>query len=155
MSLPSFVSNCSGAWNGPSKLNLPWPPGEEKVLECDSTMTVSIDPKASYAMFQYEWSYEGDPQTGLILVSCDEEKGAASIGWTDSWHQNSSVLSLTGTMNEATITCLGQYVIEGYEPFGWEIQLEQASPDELILRMTNIDPSGDREWAVEATYRRG
>ncbi len=154
MSIPTFVTACVGTWNGPSKLNLPWPPGEEKVLECDSSLTVSVDPKSSYATFGYEWSYEGDPQTGLILIAGDEEKGTVSMGWSDSWHQNGSVLNLTGQMTASKATASGEYVVEGYDPCGWEIEIEQTSDDEMVLRMTNVDPSGDREWAVEAIYRR-
>ncbi|MBS1726877.1 MAG: DUF1579 family protein [Armatimonadetes bacterium] len=153
MSLPSFVQPLVGMWNGSSRLNLPWPPENPRLLSCDSTLEMTLGTSEAYAKIDYSWTYEGDAQSGFILLTCDTEKGTASMGWSDSWHQNSNVLHLTGAISDAKVTCLGHYTWEDSEPFGWEIELALKDGN-LVLRMVNIEPSGQREWAVEAIYRR-
>lgn len=154
MSVPLSFKDLAGSWIGPSKLNLSWPPESARVWECTSNLNIEFGVNQAYAEFKYEWSHDGKPQTGLMILACDEDTKEASIGWSDSYHQSASVLHLKGPMSDDVVTCLGECVMPGYDPFGWEIQLKLDDTGNLSLDMTYIDPSGEREWAVAAVYSR-
>lgn len=80
--------------------------------------------------------------------------GEVSFGWSDSWHQSGEVMLLRGTPKaEGVLSAQGSYRVEGHPEWHWRIELERGT-DQLILRMTNISPEGEEEWAVEAIYSR-
>jgi hypothetical protein len=141
-------------WSGSSKLHLSWLPEDQKVQESESELTISVEPRASYAIVSYTWIYEGETQHGTMLVAGDIEAGTGSIGWSDSWHQSSGVMHLDGTFSETSIACLGTYGGEGDEAYGWRVTLEMNGDDQFVVKMTNIEPNGNEEWAVEAVYSR-
>lgn len=154
MSIASFMSRSQGVWSGSSKLHLSWLPEDQKITESESQLTVSVEPNASHAVISYTWIYEREIQHGTMLLAGDIETGVGGIGWSDSWHQSSGVMYLTGSFSETSIICLGKYGGEGDEAYGWRIAVELTTDDQFVIAMTNIEPNGNEEWAVKAVYNR-
>jgi hypothetical protein len=153
MAVPRGVVSAAGSWSGKSKLFLPFLPEGEQVKESKSDLHVQLDPREAYAQVEYDWHYEGERQTGSILLCGDAKSGKAGAGWADSWHQNGTVMALSGEGMEGVVTLNGRYAVEGHPDWGWKITIE-ASESALSLRMDNVTPEGEATWAVEAVYER-
>lgn len=151
MAIPTSLEGIAGLWSGHGQLHMPFQEVEaERLQSYPSTMDVTHH--GTYLALTYTWVLaSGDQQQGTLLITAGDE-GVVTIGWTDSWHQNAAVMLLTGANDETGITTLGSYTYPGYDPFGWEISLRKRG-DELELEMVNIDPAGNREWAVRHRYR--
>ena len=144
----------SGSWHGISKLNLGEDPAVEEVTESDSLLRIETDPRNEFATVTYSWSYEGEEQTGSLLVAGSINSDKLTGGWADSWHQNGSVMSMNGTGTQSNCVRLtGSYGPEDQPQWGWRIELESIE-NQLTLRMVNISPDGDETWAVCCDYAR-
>lgn len=154
MAIPKILKNASGEWRGTSKLHLSWLPKESNVQTSDSTVTVFPDQADSHVAIAYQWQHEGE-QCGTFLLCGSDTSGIVTGGWTDSWHQNTAVMQLAGTGNEDDhVKLAGTYQVEGHPDWGWRIEFERPSEDTLVMKMFNVSPDGEEEWAVSAEYRR-
>lgn len=145
MQTPALLAAAQGEWVGPSRLNLSWLP--DPIFTCESRLSIGI--QGHFATLHYLWEQDGKPESGFLVVTEGEQ---AVGGWTDSWHQP-TVMSLRGTGGNP-IDFKGEYAVEGHPNWGWRITLASPSPDTFELRMFNISPQGEEEWAVEAIYQR-
>lgn len=85
-----------------------------------------------------------------------EAADAVTGAWVDSWHQNTGVMQLDGKVSHTGhVTLNGHYPYEGSADWGWRIEFIPSADGPITIKMTNISPVGDEEWAVEATYHRG
>jgi hypothetical protein len=151
MAIPKFIQDSQGSWKGTSELNLPWLPKDKQVSTCDSKLHVEIDPGLKYATIHYVWAYEGKREEGTMII-CGDKKEVVEIGWSDSWHMNSGVMHLKGKHQPQSLKTLGSYTAEE-QTWGWSVAFEQKD-GVLLLKMENIPPGMDPQWAVEAEYRR-
>ncbi len=151
MATPHFLQKALGTWSGTSKLHLSWLPEAERVQESSSQLSVELGIGAEFGLVRYAWSYQGEGQQGLLSIACHE--ASASMGWTDSWHQNGSILLVTGVVDGSAIKATGSYSAGEGPEWGWRIELAHEE-DQLLLKMFNIDPAGSEEWAVLGTYKR-
>lgn len=103
-------------------------------------------------MVEYAWDHDG-PLAGAIVLCGDPSTGEASAGWSDTWHQDKSVMPLHGKDAGSSVVLRGTYPVPGHPDWGWRIELGLSGPN-VPLRMINVSPEGDEEWAVEATYER-
>lgn len=150
MAVPKGIAALKGSWRGKSKLNLPDESDAENVTESDSELRVDTDGLDTYATITYTWEYEGQAQQGSLILAGSEKDDTVSGGWADSWHQNGSILALTGTgMSGDFVSLSAKY----FEVWGWRIEIG-AEKDTLVVRMTNIDPEGAETWAVLGEYRK-
>ena len=155
MAAPKSIVAAAGRWSGQSRLNLPWLPEEQQVSESESTLVLAVDANATYATFDYTWIYEEKAQNGHGLIAGNDESGVVTCGWSDSWHQNGGVLALTGEGFESgPVKVQASYASDENGDWRWRIELELTGPDSLALRMTNIHPDDQEDWAVEAIYTR-
>ena len=153
MSVPKSIHESKGLWRGTSKLNLSELPPDKRVSESNSSLHIDTDEQNSYATVAYDWKYEGKRQEGTILICKSSASPTVQFAWVDSWHQNSAVMHLTGQDTESdSVKAKGTYQA-GKEIWGWTIALHFSS-DQLILKMENVTPAGEPEWAVEASYKR-
>ncbi len=153
MAMPKQIVNAQGAWVGRSKLHLSWLSPEERVTESDSTLQVELGDQAAFATIAYTWRHEGQKQNGAILACINEKLQTIEYAWLDSWHQAGSVMRLVGPVVEgAPLKGNGTYQYED-QVWGWTIALS-LTDEVFTLRMENVDPSGEAEWAVEAVYNR-
>ena len=149
MAVPKNVQEAKGLWKGTSSLNRSWLAEGKRVSESPSRL--HVDANDAYATIHYTWAVDGKAQEGTMLVAMDEKSKAVEIGWSDTWHQSSGVMHLTGTGDDAVRT-KGTFRA-GEETWGWTIDLAFADGF-MSLTMANVTPKGVAEWAVRATYRR-
>lgn len=154
MPIPRTIRDAAGSWRGSSKLHLSWLPPEKRVEESSSSLQVKLDRNSTYATIEYTWSQEGTEQEGSLLLCADKKRTCITAGWVDSWHQNNAVMLLSGELSDGAIRLDGKYQVEGHPEWGWAIGFELISNSKFIMRMINIDPAGNEEWAVEAVYER-
>lgn len=153
MAIPKTLRDAQGTWNGTSTLHQSWLEAPHNVQESPSNLSISLDPVGSFALVDYDWVYNGELQHGQALISGSTESGEVTSGWSDSWHQNTSVMALAGTGMDGEVSLKGEYAVEGHPNWGWRITFG-LDGDRLLFRMFNISPEGDEEWAVEAVYAR-
>ena len=91
---------------GTSQLYLEPPPAKSLA----SASRVSVTPVAggSFLQFDYDWTYEGETQTGVLLLGADEDD-AASAAWIDSFHMSSQIMSCTGAAATSAAELLGTH----------------------------------------------
>ncbi|HMQ03918.1 MAG TPA: DUF1579 family protein [Pyrinomonadaceae bacterium] len=152
MSVSQAIAECIGNWNGTNKLFLSWEP--EPLRQSESELIVSLKGKGQFVSFEYTWSYEGEPQEGIILFGSDPKSNAAQAVWTDSWHSRDTLMVSDGIVNDdGSVDVKGYYKVEGHPEWGWRTLIV---PENVTLKiiMYNVSPDGDEELAVEAAYTR-
>jgi hypothetical protein len=107
----------------------------------------------SFLQFHYDWTHEGETQTGLLLFGYDEEN-AASAAWVDSFHMSSKIMFSTGTAADGSADLRGTYATPPGPDWGWRTVIRAVSADELQVVMHNISPEGQEDLAVQIDYRR-
>ena len=151
MAVPKFIVASKGSWKGKSKLNLPWLAPDKRVSESDSHLHIDCDRQNAFATITYTWSYEGKEQEGTFLICQNDTSKVVEVGWSDSWHQNTGVMHLAGPGGEAdSFKTRGTYKAEGQE-WGWTVAFS-LTKERLTLKMENVPPNVEPQWAVEAIY---
>lgn len=138
----------TGSWTGRNTLHNPNTGKPET-----TTSTLDIEPVLGdrFVRLRYDWSCDGVPQQGELLVG--EKEGRATASWVDTWHQGREVLPLTGTVANGAITLHGTFPAPPGPDWGWEIALTPHR-DQLTMVMTCITPDGERAPAVDASWTR-
>jgi hypothetical protein len=102
-----------------------------------------------FVLIEYDWIYENQPQAGALLVAGNDE--GFSAGWSDSWHQSTGVMSLTGMEDDDCLKVTGSYAADADTYWGWRIELSVVN-NRLRFKMFNISPHLQEELAVDAEY---
>ena len=153
MAIPKSITEAKGSWFGSSKLNQSWLPPEKRIAESASFLHVDTDEHDTFATITYTWHYEGKRHEGTVLICMAGKSKVVQIGWVDSWHQSTAVMHLVGSeSSDGSFKAKGTYAA-GKEVWGWTIEFKMT-PDLLTMRMENLTPKGEAEWAVEAIYKR-
>src|SRR5262245_35269046 len=143
---------CAGSWRGTSTLQDP-----HAGVAAESPSTAVVSPIPDGARLDYAWSYQGKPQQGSILFGTDEEAGAVTARWTDTWHTGNQPMACSGPMpGGSTLSVRGTYAAPPGPDWGWRIDVTPDG-DELRIGMHNVWPQeqgGKEELAVEAVYGR-
>jgi hypothetical protein len=152
MAVPAILVNLIGQWRGTNRL---WLSPADPVHESDITMLVAAAAQGRFITFQYTWSYEGNPQDGLLLLGVEPHPEAVQAIWIDSWHMQDKYLHCLETIgDQGDISLNGSYSAPPGPDWGWKIEIIPRLPDEFQLRMYNISPGGMSQLAVHAEYIR-
>lgn len=151
MHLEQLKSALTGEWQGTKQLYFSPPP--EPAISSPSKLSVIPIAGGSFLQFNYDWSYEGETQQGVLIFGSDEEN-AASAAWVDSFHMSSKVMPLIGTAAAESADVRGTYAAPPGPDWGWRIALRSASPSEFQIVMHNISPEGQEDLAVQIDYTR-
>ena len=151
MVFEEFKAAVIGEWRGTKQLYLAPPP--EPAVSSPSRLSVSPIAGGSFLEFDYDWTYEDDAQSGVLLFGYDEEN-AASAAWIDSFHMSTRIMSCTGTAVDGAATLLGSYAVPSGPDWSWRITIRSISPTELQIVMHNLSPEGQEDLAVQIDYRR-
>lgn len=153
MAIPKLIKSSKGSWEGKSRLNQSWLPPEKRIAESKSKFHVDTDAHDTFATITYLWSHEGKSHEGQILLCEGDKSKKVQLGWVDSWHQNTAVMHLAGEeAADGSVKAKGTYDAEG-ETWGWTIAFHLTA-DTLTMKMENLTPKDEAEWAVEAVYHR-
>jgi hypothetical protein len=142
-----------GKWSGTNDLHLSWLPEGERVKSGPIALSMSLGPERAFASIDYTWQYEDGYPMGQMMV-CTDSSGKLTSGWVDSWHMNYAVMALSGTAPTGSLFDLsGEYEVPDHPNWGWRITLGFVD-SALELKMFNISPDGEEEWAVKAILNR-
>lgn len=152
MKFEELKSALIGEWQGTKLLYFSPPPDAPAAT---SPLKLNVAPVAgdSFLQFNYGWTYEGEQQTGVLLLSCDEEN-AASAAWVDSFHMSSKILSCLGRFADGAVDVLGSYAAPPGPDWGWRMAIRTVSQNEMQIVMHNISPEGQEDLAVQADFTR-
>lgn len=138
-----------GEWRGMKRLHLEPPPAA--AVSSPSKLTVIPVAGGSFLQFDYDWTFEGDLQSGVLLLGADEENAA----WVDSFHMSNKIMSCVGTAATGKIDLRGSYAALPGPDWGRRMTVRSLSPNELRIAMHNISPEGQEDLAVQIDYTRG
>jgi Protein of unknown function (DUF1579) len=150
MKFEDFKRALIGEWRGTKQLYLE-PPAP--AVSSPSTLFVKPVAGGSFLQFNYDWTYEGEAQAGVLLFGCDEEN-AASAAWVDSFHMSSKIMSLTGSAADRSAEVSGSYAAPPGPDWSWRITIRSVSLNELTIVMHNISPEAQENLAVQIGYTR-
>ncbi len=154
MSIHENFEQLAGNWRGTKRLHLSWEK-ENPVRESDSAASVALPARGEFWKLEYDWTFEGERQDGLLLVGRAKEKADFSATWIDSWHNGDNEMKLTGAIDQNKLDLRGFYTVPGHPPWGWRVAIAPGSGDSWSLSMFNVTPEGEETLAVELDYRRG
>ena len=146
MKFDDFKRALIGEWRGTKQLYLEPPP--TRAVSSSSRLFVKPVAGGSFLQFDYDWTYEGEEQAGLLLFGCDEEN-AASAAWVDSFHMSTKIMSCAGRAADGSAELSGSYAAPPGPDWGWRITIRSVSPNELT-----ISPEGQEDLAVQIDYTR-
>ncbi|PYT01110.1 MAG: hypothetical protein DMF63_03950 [Acidobacteria bacterium] len=152
MSLDQKLSDLIGTWKGTNRLFVPWM--TEKIKESETTATVHSKMNRQFLSIEYAWSFDGEPQEGLLIVGCDPKSDAVQAVWTDSWHSKDVLMLCNGkAASDGSISVFGQYAVPDHPDWGWRTEIIPAG-DHFRYLMYNVTPEGAAEIAVETDFTR-
>lgn len=146
MSITTAIANAEGRWVGEAKLYLPGDP----VRTTPSRAEIRNIANGKFVTITYDWSFEGEPQSGLLLVGLESENGPAAGSFVDSWHMGDKLMACRGQATPTGLSVLGHYSVEGYPDWGWrtEVLLEPN----LRVKMYNVSPEGEETLGFVLEY---
>ena len=151
MKFDDFKGALIGEWRGTKQLYLEPPP--TPAVSSPSKMSVKPVASGSFLQFNYDWTYEGAEQAGVLLFGYDEEN-AASAAWVDSFHMSTKIMSCAGYATDGSAVLSGSYAAPPRPDWGWRITIRSVSPNELTIVMHNISPEALEDLAVQIDYTR-
>ncbi len=152
MSEDQGLSDLVGSWKGTNRLHVPWMP--EKLKESASDAIVRSKMNGQFLSIEYTWSFDGEPQEGLLIIGCDPESDSVQSVWTDSWHSKGVLMLCNGKVKAGGgFSVTGHYAVPDNPDWGWRTEIV---PNENGFRyaMYNITPEGFEELAVETDFVR-
>ena len=146
------LAACVGRWRGSSRLH---DPHTGKPEDSTSTAVLTTLLGGRFIRLDYDWSYQGAPQEGSVLIGFRSEPGKATAHWIDSWHMSDGVMACEGAIEpDGTIAVRGGYAAPPGPDWGWRIVVRPGDGSALQVAMHNVTPDGQEAPAVEATYAR-
>jgi hypothetical protein len=152
MGLDDQLADLVGEWKGVNRLHTPWLP--EPIKESVSEATVRPKMNGQFLTIEYSWSYNGEPQEGLLILGCDPRSEAVQAVWTDSWHSKDTLMLCNGSRgDDGTLSVFGTYTVAEHPDWGWRTEIKRSS-DGFKYTMYNVSPEGEEELAVETDFIR-
>lgn len=131
-----------GRWRGTNRL---WFRPDQP--SHDSEGTLSIGPNT----IDIAWALKDKAHAGTLQL-----KGSAPstrVAWTDSFHASSG-MTLHGPFRDGLLHAYTSYSDGEGGYWGWTLELDLRSPDEVALRMFNVPPGSPPLLAVDLRAKR-
>jgi hypothetical protein len=150
MSLDQKLSALVGNWKGTNRLHAPWMP--QPIQMSHSTATVRSRMNEQFLSIEYTWSFENQPQEGLLIIGFDPRSDAVQAVWTDSWHSKDVLMLCNGSRDtDGRISVFGQYSVPDHPDWGWRTEITHTQAGFRCV-MYNVSPDGLEEIAVEMDF---
>ena len=157
-----------GKYRGESTL---WIEPSDPGLNCPSRAWVGCLSQEKFSELRYNWSYEGDPQQGRLILGRPGGGETVRAVWFDTWHMQDQFMVCEGAVDkEGVLNLHGTYEAPPGPDWGWQISIQAQGSDAFLLQMynhapaglpgvapadlTGIAPGGTKALAVEALYQR-
>ena len=152
MSLSETLGKLVGNWAGSNRLHVPWM--EPPIKESASTAAVSLKTQGKVLSIEYTWTFDGDPQDGIMLISQDPKSETATMIYTDSWHLGHTFMECKGTADEnGNLNFKGFYAVPDHPDWGWRTEIIPGD-DSFQFKVYNVTPEGEESIAVEGDFTR-
>ena len=150
MEFSEICEKLLGDWEGQYQLWLdPDAPPDTSKSKARITKTV----KDKFLQIEYDWSYEGEKNEGLLVIGYNEIKEKIQMSWIDSWHQQHDFMHSTGLIeNENTFSAKGSYLAPKGPNWEWRTRIIAQSDNAFTFEMYNISPLGNEDIAVRVEY---
>lgn len=145
------LAKCAGEWVGSNRVQ---PFVNDPIDESSSRLTVTPVLAGTFLRLDHAWSWQGEPQSGCLLIGYLPQAERATIHWIDTWHNGRSAMSLIGQFDAAgKLVAHGSFAVTGEPDWGWRIEIE--SDRDLIIHMACINPAnGNEEGWVWSKFAR-
>ncbi len=154
MQIPETLTHLEGAWHGSGRL---WfDPSAPPHAEFEATATITTAARRNVLAIAYGWSYEGEPQEGLLIVGLSTERGIVEASWVDSWHMADQFMACQGADDSTgVVSVLGYYPAPPGPDWGWRTDIQPIAEAQWRLTMYNVPPdnTGDAK-AFEILFER-
>src|SRR5215204_1645358 len=151
MAIEQELTDLVGNWKGTNRLHAPWMP--EPLQLSASTAMVRSKMNGQFLSIDYTWSFEGEPQEGMLILGCDSKSDAVQAVWTDSWHSKDVLMLCNGSRDEnGRISVIGYYAVPEHPDWGWRTEITPAGAGSFRYAMYNVSPEGEEEIAVETEF---
>jgi hypothetical protein len=152
MGIGEKLANFVGTWSGTNRLYVPWMP--EKIKESESLATVRSKMNGQFLSIEYSWSFDGEPEEGLLILGCDSKSDAVQAVWTDSWHSKDVLMLCNGKVaSDGSISVFGKYAVPDHPDWGWRTEIIPGE-NRFKYVMYNVTPEGAEDIAVETNFAR-
>lgn len=149
------LARLAGDWRGVARTWLePGKPPQEARWE--GRIAPVLDGR--FVRFTYGSELQGTPFAGELLVAFESGEGLWRMTWVDSFHTGTAILVSVGEGGPAAqpVSVRGSYfAAPGHPHWGWRTELHDADAAQLVVRMFNVEPSGEESLGVELVLKRG
>jgi GrpB-like predicted nucleotidyltransferase (UPF0157 family) len=150
MTVPASLLPLVGNWVGQNRL---WLSPDEPARESETSASVALAAQGKFLTFRYTWSFDGQPQEGLLVLGQNGPEKPIQAQWIDSWHMDNSFMACQGNLDgSGSLSVKGSYAAPTGPDWGWRITIGPGDQNRMVLRMFNILPNGIEVLAVEAVY---
>ena len=143
------IAECKGDWIGRYVLQDP-----TNNIADDSESSLSVVPVlfGRFVRVDYNWSYQGKPQEGSILIGRNPKSGDVTAHWIDTWHNGQGAMASTGADSDGnSLELRGSYAAPPGPDWGWRTVITPGSGSFDVV-MYNVWPEGKEEIAAEMRY---
>ena len=151
MAVPTILKRLIGTWRGDNRL---WLRPEQPFRASESTVEINLTAQGRFALIRYTWSYEGQPQDGMLLVGQEPAHRRVQGVWVDSWHMGDQFMLCEGSAEPNGVWVKGSYPAPPDPDWGWQITIESHTDSAFRMVMHNISPEGSEMLAVETICSR-
>jgi hypothetical protein len=150
--MSAYLSEAHGRWSGEMQLFRPWISAEP--ASSASEMVIGPAAEGRFLSLSYDWSLEGERQSGLMLIKHDVKGSTIKAVWIDSYHMSGDFMVSTGVADDPQmISVLGSYAAPPGPDWGWRTVIAEVN-NGVEFSMFNITPDGEESIAVRASYHR-
>jgi len=143
------IAACKGHWAGRYVLQ---DPTNNIADDSESSLSVVTVLFGRFVRMDYDWSYQGKPQEGSILIGRNPKSGEVTAHWIDTWHNGYGAMASTGADSDGdSLELRGSYPAPPGPDWGWRTVITPGAGS-LDVLMYNVWPEGKEEIAAEMRY---
>jgi hypothetical protein len=152
MSILAQLAACAGQWQGTNRL---YDPNHDDQPD-DTPSTLSVTPilNGRFVRLDYTWRYQGQPQSGALIVGHEDQANVDTAYWVDTWHNGDKGMLCRGPARDgaSSMTVAGTFAAPPGPDWGWDIVLTPRAGQSFEIVMHVYTPEGVQGPAVEARY---
>lgn len=151
MTLLEKLAACAGTWQGTNRLYDP--NNNQQPDDTPSTLIVTPMLDGRFVRLEYTWSYQGQAQSGAMMLGHENEANVDTAYWVDTWHNGDKGMLLRGPAGDGdSITVVGAFPAPPGPDWGWDVILTPKPGEAFGIVMHVYTPEGEQGPAVEANY---
>src|SRR5688500_6011290 len=93
MTFLETLAACAGQWAGNNRLH---DPHTQQPEDTPGTLIVTPLLDGRFVRLDYTWSWQGQPQSGAMIVGHENDANVDTMYWVDSWHNGDKGMLMRG-----------------------------------------------------------